>query len=327
MAIGRISGPLLKENLLRNGTDLAFETDLLYLDVTNRRIGVKTTNPQYALDIAGDARVTDLEITNTTFQVGNVTVDGATSTISTNAQEFAIATADNTIVGNRVLVGDLEINNNFIENTNTNSDLFIRANGTGVVNIVGNTTVTGNLHATGNISADGNITIGDSDTDNIFINADIASDTMPDIVNTYNIGTATKRWATGNFANVTTNTLTTNDLDFGAIDLISVPGNIVYVATNGNDARTGTHPQDPVATIAKALELAGLHDTVYIYPGQYQEAFPLTVPQGVTVRGRSLRAVEISPTSGTQSNDAFVLNGDSAVEDLTIKDFYYNHKM
>ena len=53
--------------------------------------------------------------------------------------------------------------------------------------------------------------------------------------------------------------------DFGAIDSISVPSNIVYVATNGNDARTGTQSQDPVATIAKALELAGLHDTVYIY--------------------------------------------------------------
>ena len=129
--------------------------------------------------------------------------------------------------------------------------MFIRANGTGVVNIVGNTTVTGNLHATGNISADGNITIGDSDTDNIFINADIASDIMPDIDNTYNIGTATKRWATGNFAHVTTNTLTTNDLDFGAIDLISVPGNIVYVATNGNDARTGTHLKIPLQLLLK----------------------------------------------------------------------------
>tara|TARA_B110000091_G_scaffold122773_1_gene132064 strand:+ start:3715 stop:7431 length:3717 start_codon:yes stop_codon:yes gene_type:complete len=324
MAIGRISGPLLKENLLRNGTDLAFETDLLYLDVTNRRIGVKTTSPQYALDIAGTARVTDLEITNTTFQVGNVTINGATSTISTTAQEFSIATADNTIVGNRVIVGDLELNNNFIENTNTNSDLFIRANGTGEINIIGNTTVNGNLHATGNISADGNITIGSDDTDNIFINADIASDIMPDVDNTYNIGTSSKRWATGNFANVTTNTLTTNDLDFGAIDLISTPGNLIYVATNGSDSRTGTHPQDPVATIAKGLELAGLHDTVYIYPGQYQEAFPLAVPQGVTVRGHSLRAVEISPTSGTQSNDAFLMQGDSAVEDVTLKDFYYN---
>ena len=324
MAIGRISGPLLKSNLLRNGVDLAFETDLLYLDVTNRRIGVKTTSPQYALDVQGVARVTDLEITNNLFQIGNVTVDGGTGTISTTAQEFSIATADNTIVGNRVLVGDLELNNNFIENTNTNNDLFIRANGTGNINIVGNTQINGNLHATGNISADGNITLGDADTDSIFINADIASDIMPDVHNTYNIGTDAKRWATGNFANVTTNTLTTNDLDFGNINLISTPGNLYYVSTQGDDTRAGEHPADPVRTIAKALSYAGVGDTVYIYPGQYQEAFPLNVPMGVTVKGHSLRSVEISPTSGTQSNDAFHLQGDSAVEDVTIKDFYYN---
>ncbi len=324
MAIGRISGPLLKENLLRNGTDLAFETDLLYLDVNNRRIGVKTTNPQYALDVNGIARVTDLEITNNVFTIGNVTIDGDSNSIETTAQEFSIATADNTIVGNRVLIGDLEINNNFLENTNTNSDLFIRANGTGEVNIVGNTTVNGNLHATGNISADGNITIGDDDTDNIFINADIASDIMPDIDNTYNIGTESKRWATGNFANVTTNTLTTNDLDFGSIDLISTPGNLYYVATNGDDGQSGDHPQDPVRTIARALELAGNGDTVYVYPGEYQEAFPLTVPLGVTVKGHGIRSVSVSPTSGTQSNDAFLLNGDTAVENITVKDFYYN---
>ena len=324
MAIGRISGPLLKDNLLRNGTDLAFETDLLYLDVTNRRIGVKTTNPQYALDVNGIARVTDLEITNNVFNIGNVQIDGNTATISTTAQEFSIATADNTIVGNRVLVGDLEINNNFLENTNTNSDLFIRANGTGEVNIVGNTTINGNLHATGNISADGDIQIGDDDTDSITLNADIASDIMPDIDDTYNIGSASKRWATAYFANVTTDKLTTDDLDFGNIDLISVPGNTIYVATNGDNTQAGQHPQDPVLTIEKALQLASVGDTVYIYPGQYQEAFPLTVPMGVTVKGYSLRSVEVTPTSGTQSNDAFLLQGDSAVEELTVKDFYYN---
>ena len=324
MAIGRISGPLLKSNLLRNGTDLAFETDLLYLDVTNRRIGVKTTSPQYTLDVQGVARVTDLEITNNTFQVGNVTLDGSTGTISTSAQEFSIATADNTIVGNRVLIGDLEINNNFIENTNTNGDLFIRANGTGTVNIVGDTQVNGNLHATGNISAGGNITLGDSDTDSIFINADIASDIMPDVHNTYNIGSDAKRWATGYFANVTTDNLTTNDLNFGSINLISTPGNLYYVGINGSDSATGAHPQDPVRTITKALQLAGTGDTVYIYPGTYQEAFPMNVPLGVTVKGHSLRSVEISPTSGTQSKDAFLMQGDSTVEDLTIKDFFYN---
>ena len=58
MAVGRISGPLLKSNLIRNGIDLAFENDLLYLDVNNLRVGVKTSSPQYELDINGDKEYT-----------------------------------------------------------------------------------------------------------------------------------------------------------------------------------------------------------------------------------------------------------------------------
>ena len=60
MAVGRISGPLLKSNLVRNGVDLAFETDLLYLDVNNSRIGVNTATPQYDLDVAGTLNATNL---------------------------------------------------------------------------------------------------------------------------------------------------------------------------------------------------------------------------------------------------------------------------
>ena len=324
MAIGRISGPLLKSNLLRNGVDLAFETDLLYLDVNNRRIGIKTTNPQYPLDVDGIARVTDLEITNPVFQVGNVQIDGNNNTISTDAQEFRIATTDSVVIGNRVLVGDLEINDSFIENTNTNSDLYIRANGTGTVNIEGNTTITGNLHATGNITADGDIQIGDEDTDTITINAEIASDIIPDQNDTYTIGTATKRWATAYINTTYTDTITTNDIDFGDLDLTSTPGNVVYVANNGEDTATGAHPQDPVRTIEYALSIAQSGDTVYLYPGTYQETLPLTVPQGVTVRGQSLRSVEIIPDSLTQSEDVFLMNGETTVEEVTIKNFYYN---
>jgi len=53
MAIGRISGSVLKANLTRNGTDLAFETNLLYLDVTNSRIGINTSSPSALLDVNG----------------------------------------------------------------------------------------------------------------------------------------------------------------------------------------------------------------------------------------------------------------------------------
>ena len=51
MAIGRISGQMLKANLLRSGTDLAFETNLLVLDVTNSYVGVGTASPSRKLHI------------------------------------------------------------------------------------------------------------------------------------------------------------------------------------------------------------------------------------------------------------------------------------
>ena len=63
MAVGRISGPLLKANLIRNGVDLAFETDLLYLDVNNDLTEPK--NPiLYELDINGTVPTTNLIATN-----------------------------------------------------------------------------------------------------------------------------------------------------------------------------------------------------------------------------------------------------------------------
>ena len=323
MAIGRISGPLLKSNLLRNGVDLAFETDLLYLDVTNRRIGVGTNSPAYALDVDGVARVTDLEITNNVFDVGNVNINGNTNTISTNAQEFTITTADKVVVANRVEIGDLEINNNFIENTNTNDDLYIRANGTGTVNIEGNTNITGNLHATGNISADGDITIGDADTDDIILNAEIASDIIPDETDTYSLGSVTKRWDEGHFGDTFVESITTNDIEFEGLDLVSTPGNIIYVAENGTDEVTrGAHPQDPVASLKYALGLAQSGDTVYLYPGDYYEELPITVPANVTVKGHSMRAVTVYPTADTEYNDVFLMNGESTVEEITVKDFY-----
>ena len=77
MAIGRISGPLLKSNLERNGIDLAFETDLLYLDVNNNRIGVNTASPVYDLDVNGTTRTTDLLVDNQA-DIGDLSIYGNT---------------------------------------------------------------------------------------------------------------------------------------------------------------------------------------------------------------------------------------------------------
>ena len=77
----------------------------------------------------------------------------------------------------------------------------------------------GNLHATGNTYADGNITIGDADTDTLTINADIAGDLIPDVTNTYDIGTPTKRWKHGYTHNLNTTTLNLLVLHFRVLIL------------------------------------------------------------------------------------------------------------
>ena len=74
MAVGRISGPLLARNLLRDGVDLAFETDLLYLDVTNGRVGIKTDFPSYELDVDGTGRLQYLIVNNSSTFYGPLLV-------------------------------------------------------------------------------------------------------------------------------------------------------------------------------------------------------------------------------------------------------------
>ena len=88
MAINKIAGETLESNLIRS-TDLAFNTNLLYVDVSNGRIGVNTDSPgAFALDVNGDARITgDLIVngTTTTIDSQNLTVEDNIITINENA--------------------------------------------------------------------------------------------------------------------------------------------------------------------------------------------------------------------------------------------------
>ena len=54
--------------------------------------------------------------------------------------------------------------------------------------------VTGNITLSGNVTADGNVILGDADTDSITLNADITSSIIPDVTNTYDLGSTGKNW-------------------------------------------------------------------------------------------------------------------------------------
>ena len=344
MAIGRITGPLLKSNLVRKDVveasraNLAFETNLLYLDVLNGRVGIKTDSPSHELQVVGTTRTTNLEVTNQA-KLASFTILGDTISSTSSTITLTPASPNPVVYQGTIVTGNLQLSTNLIETTGTNTDLQITTTGTGKVLIgteLHNTDVlvTGNLHATGNITADGDITIGNSNTDNIVFNADINSNITPNINNTYNLGSdpgdlagsnplATgKAWNTTYTHNLLATDIQTDQLVVNGIDLRLPQGQIYYVAVNGSDTNAGVHENNPLASIKYALSLATSGDTVFIYGGTYTEIFPLTVPVGVTVRGAGIRAVKISPTTATRYNDAFLLNGETTVEDLAITDFF-----
>ena len=319
MAVGRISGPLLKANLIRNGIDLAFETDLLYLDVNNQRIGVKTATPTHEIEVVGTIKSNNA-IIPTQADIADITIQN--NTISTTSAQLNLGTLDNVVYQNKARIDSIDIEGNVISTNDSNADLEFRPNGTGKVDVFSDMDVNGSIHATGNITADGNIQLGDADTDNVTFNAEVASDLVPDQNATYNIGTPTKRWNNLWATTVNTDALSVGDLTVDGIDLILRQGNIYYVAENGSDTASGDHPQDPYASLGQALSVATANDTIHIFPGDYTETFPLTVPAGVTVKGQGLRSVTIRPTVGTNTNDAFLLNGESTIEDLMITGFF-----
>jgi len=325
MAVGRISGPLLKQNLLRQGVDLAFETDLLYLDVNNQRIGVNNSSPQFDLDVGGTTRSTLLEITNFA-DIGQINITD--NTISTSASVLALGTGDNVVYQNRLTIDSLDLEGNAIKSNESNANIELRPNGTGSVEVYSDLNVTGDIYATGNITADGTIRIGDANTDEIVFNSEINSNIVPAQNNTYNLGsnpdTGGARWNDVWVKNANFDAIESDAIEADGIDLVLRQGNIIYVAENGDDTYSGTHQNDPFASVKHALSQAVSGDTIYIYPGVYTEEFPMTVPTGVTVTGKSLRSVTIQPTVGTNDQDAFLLNGETTVEDITVANFYYN---
>jgi hypothetical protein len=248
MSLGRISGPLLKANLLREGVDLAFETDLLYLDVNTLRIGIKSDAPAYELDVNGTVRSTTLR-------------------------------------GGRLVVDDVVVNDNLV--STEVGDLKLGA-----------ATLSNNVVATTNF--------------------------LPDLTDTYNLGSSLKRWNQGFF-----NSLTVDGIEIstgsGSVPLITDEIDKVYVQLNGSDtAGNGENIASAYRTVKYALSQATSGQTIAISPGVYEEVFPLTVPQGVSLLGAGLRSTTIKPTLATQNKDCFLLNGETTVQDLTVKDMFYD---
>jgi hypothetical protein len=319
--LGRISGALLNANLLREGTDLRFQNQLLYLDVTSKKLSINSAPINKELFVNGTLRTDFIlidapKVNASNLELGNDNlIKATTGTVILSGSDYVNAFD--------IRTDNIEITGRKLSTYTTDTDLNLSP--TGSLEIYANTNITGNLHATGNITAAGSVIFGNNSNDNVVFDADVNSSIIPDLNLTYSLGSdlaiGGKRWADIYSKQVNGQILEANTIGSAGVNVILRPGKTWFVASNGNNANRGNHENSPYATVAKALSVSASGDTIHIYPGTYTEVFPLTVPVGVTVKGVSLRSVSIQPTSGTNTNNAFLLNGETAVSDLTVTNF------
>ena len=193
MAIGRISGGVLKSNLTRNGVDLAFETNLLYLDVTNNRIGIGTSEPTTTFHVNGTIRGSSINVNNAYTLP---TSDGSAGQQLTTDGSGTVTWAD--VDGS----SDISITGNEIKTTTSNSTLDLKANGTGDINLTAGADVNipANIGLTfgddgEKIEGDGtNLTIASSNDVTIDAAGDIFLDAAGNEVKILNAGTELARF-------------------------------------------------------------------------------------------------------------------------------------
>jgi hypothetical protein len=308
MAIGRISGPLLAQNLLRNGVDLAFETDLLYLDVTNGRIGIKESAPKAELDVNGDIIAHKITVNTATIGLTTITSSETSSTIST-------------------LLGPL----NVVAGVND------------LINLYSNVELYGSLHATGNITADGNIVLGDTtSSDTLIVEAEIKSDLLPSlstgtgtslttgtVISPYSIGSTSSFWLKGYFDTLVTNKIAPGtgtditvfpnpiqNLDGSAKNLFTINGdirvyggnpigtapvvsNVLYVTMDGDDNNDGRAEDSSRAcrTVSGAVKSPFYKEgtIIKVRSGHYYEDNPIELLPYTAVVGDDLRTTFLEP--------------------------------
>ena len=195
MALGRIGGGVLKDNLERNGSNLNFKntsgsTALIHLDVVNSRVGINTESPAatYSLDIPTPLVSTNL--ISTTANVQNWTLD--TNRIYQNSGDINLSGSSNVFLAG-LLKDNLRVNFNTFRSL-SDSTIQLSPNGTGTVEMYSNWNSDGNIHATGNITFGGDLVLGDDDTDSVIFNSDLNSDLLPDVNDVSELGTNSKRW-------------------------------------------------------------------------------------------------------------------------------------
>lgn len=154
MAINKISGNILQDNLQR-GANLSFQGNLVYIDITNDRFGVNTSNPTHSLTVNGNAHISNITLNGNAISADSGILElgsNANVQITGGSTDYLLKT-DGTgnlawsDIADLGLLGNLTVANTTITSDLANASIIITPTGNGVVVI---DTVTGLTIPVGN---------------------------------------------------------------------------------------------------------------------------------------------------------------------------------
>jgi hypothetical protein len=164
--------------------------------------------------------------------------------------------------------------------------------------------ISGNIILSGDITIGGHTVAGDANTDRLVFNADVDSNVIPDADNTYDLGSATKRWKTAYVNGLTANT---------RVDVTDVPINMSNVTDAQQTAITAANGDIVYNTTSNDMQFyingvwRGLGETAVVQtetdPGTFYVPFADAVSGNVTLGADT--GITYQPSTNTLTASIF----------------------
>ena len=141
-----ITGATILGSTLAVAGNLSVDTNVLKVDTSNNRVGIKTTSPTVELDVTGDAKVSGASTLN------SLTVTNA-ATVNTTLDVSGVSTLDSLVVDTTASVaGNFSVNTSVLKVDATTNSVGVNTSSPSVeLDVVGATKISGNLSVDTNV--------------------------------------------------------------------------------------------------------------------------------------------------------------------------------